>query len=72
LQTGILGVAELPFRLYMIVSWLAVLPWAVGAIILGRSLFSGNVGGIFVGVGVLVVAVVAVQLVRRKFARREN
>jgi uncharacterized membrane protein YdjX (TVP38/TMEM64 family) len=72
LQTGILGVAELPFRLYMIVSWMAVLPWAIGAIILGKGLFNGNVGGILVGVGVLVVAIVAVQLVRRKFARREN
>ena len=41
-QTGILGVAELPFRLFMIVSWLSLLPWVVGAISLGQGLFNGN------------------------------
>jgi uncharacterized membrane protein YdjX (TVP38/TMEM64 family) len=30
LQSYILGLAEVPFRLYMVVSWLCILPWAVG------------------------------------------
>lgn len=72
LQTAILGVAEVPFRLYMIVSWLALLPWAVGAIILGQGLFAGNVAALFAGLGVIVVAVIAVQMVRRKLVRRES
>jgi uncharacterized membrane protein YdjX (TVP38/TMEM64 family) len=72
LQTGILGVAELPFRLYMIVSWLALLPWVVGAIVLGKGLFDGNVAALIMGLGLLVVAVIALQLVRRKLARRES
>jgi uncharacterized membrane protein YdjX (TVP38/TMEM64 family) len=72
LQTGILGVAEVPFRLYMIVSWLALVPWVVGAIVLGKGLFDGNIAALFMGLGLLVVAVVAVQLVRRKLARRES
>jgi uncharacterized membrane protein YdjX (TVP38/TMEM64 family) len=72
LQTAILGVAEIPFRLYMIVSWLALLPWVIGAIILGQGLFSGNVAALFAGLGVIVVAVIAVQMVRRRFARRES
>lgn len=70
LQTGILGVAELPFRLYMIVSWLALLPWVIGAIILGQGLFKGNFGVVLIGLGVLVVASIAVQWIRRKFTRR--
>ncbi len=70
LQTGILGVAELPFRLYMIVSWLALLPWVIGAIILGRGLFNGNFGAVLMGVGVLVAATIVLQWIRRKYARR--
>lgn len=70
LQSILLGVAEAPFRLYMIVSWLAVLPWALGAIILGQGLLNGNVRGVIIGAGVLVVAVIGVQWVRKKYSRR--
>ena len=70
LQGYILGLAEVPFKLYMIVSWLCVLPWAVGAIIMGRGILNGNFKVAATGLGVLVVAVVLVQLVRRKYAKR--
>jgi len=72
LQCFVLGVAEAPFRLYLIVSWLALLPWALGAIVLGEGLFNGNFARAATGAGVLVVAIVAVQWARRRFARREN
>lgn len=72
LQCFVLGVAEAPFRLYMIVSWLAVLPWAIGAIVLGKGLFEGNVGAVLIGVGVLVVATILFQWLRRRFFRRES
>lgn len=72
LQSFVLGVAEAPFRLYMIVSWIAVLPWAVGAIVLGQGLFNGNFRAAAMGLGVLVVGVIAVQWVRQKFFGREN
>jgi len=71
-QTGILGVAELPFRLFMIVSWLSLLPWVVGAIILGQGLFNGNYGAVLAGVGVMIVATIVLQWIRRRFARRER
>jgi uncharacterized membrane protein YdjX (TVP38/TMEM64 family) len=73
LQCFVLGIAEVPFRLYMIVSFLALLPWVLGAIILGQGLFQGNFKVAATGVGVLVVAVIAVQWARRKyFTRREG
>jgi uncharacterized membrane protein YdjX (TVP38/TMEM64 family) len=72
LQSYILGLAEVSFRLYMIVSWLCVLPWAIGAVVLGRGLFEGNFGVVATGLGVLIAAVVAVQLIRRKLAKREG
>lgn len=72
LQTAILGVAEVPYRLYMFVSWLAVLPWAVGAIVLGKGLFNGNIAALLAGIGVIVAALIVVQWIRRKYARRED
>lgn len=68
-QAVICGLAEVPFRMYMIVSWLAILPWAIGGIILGKGLLSGDFGRAAMGVGVLVVAIVLVQWVRRKYFR---
>ena len=72
LQGYILGLAEVPFRLYMIVSWVCVLPWAVGAVVLGRGLFDGNFKVVATGLGVIVAAVAAVHLIRRKLAKREG
>lgn len=70
-QCFLLGVAETPFRLYLLVSWLAILPYAVAAIVLGQGLRNGNFGAIFAGVGVVVVAIVGVQWWRRRNARGE-
>jgi uncharacterized membrane protein YdjX (TVP38/TMEM64 family) len=72
LQSYILGLAAVPFRLYMIVSWLAVLPWAVGAVVLGRGILNGNFKVAAIGLGVIVFAIVVVQAVRRKLAKRES
>jgi uncharacterized membrane protein YdjX (TVP38/TMEM64 family) len=71
LQSYLLGLAEVPFRLYMIVSWLAVLPLALSVVLLGKAAREGNVGKIAVVIGLIVVAVTVVQIVRRKIAKRE-
>jgi uncharacterized membrane protein YdjX (TVP38/TMEM64 family) len=71
-QCFVLGIAEMPFRLYMIGSWLAILPWALGAVILGKGLFNGNYGVAAIGVGVLVLTITAVQIVRRRYFRHEE
>ncbi|MBC7369370.1 MAG: VTT domain-containing protein [Undibacterium sp.] len=71
-QGYLLGLAEVPFKLYMIVSWLCVLPWSVGAIIMGRGILNGNFKVAATGSGVLVVAAVVVQLVRKKYATRAD
>ncbi len=70
LQACILGVAQAPFRLYMIVSWVAILPWAIGGIILGKGLFQGNFAAVLLGISVLVAAGAAVHWVRKKYAQR--
>jgi uncharacterized membrane protein YdjX (TVP38/TMEM64 family) len=70
MQGYILGLAEVPFRLYMVVSWLAVLPWSLGAIIMGQGILNGNFKVALTGMAVLGVAVVAVQQLRKKYAKR--
>lgn len=72
LQSYLLGLAEVPFRLYMIVSWLAVLPLALAVVLLGKAAREGNVGKIAVVIGLIVVAVVLVQVARRWAAKREG
>jgi uncharacterized membrane protein YdjX (TVP38/TMEM64 family) len=72
LQSYILGLADVPFRLYMVVSWLCVLPWAAGAVVLGRGMLHGNFKMAAMGFGVIIAAVAAVHLIRRKVAKREG
>ena len=69
-QGYILGLAETPFRIYMIASWLCVLPWAAGAVVLGQGIMNGNFKLVGIGLAVIAVAVVAVQLLRKKFSKR--
>ncbi len=72
LQGYILGLADVPFRLYMLVSWLCVLPWAAGAVVLGRGMLEGNFKMAAMGFGVIIAAAAAVHLIRRKVAKREG
>jgi uncharacterized membrane protein YdjX (TVP38/TMEM64 family) len=70
LQSYILGMAEAPFGLYMVVSWLCQLPWGIGFIVLGKGLFNGNFKMAIYGVGLIVVASVIVQQLRKRYAAR--
>jgi uncharacterized membrane protein YdjX (TVP38/TMEM64 family) len=65
-QSYILGLAEVPFRLYMIASWLSVLPTVVAFIVLGKGIFNGNFRMVLYGVGVLVVVSVVVHMIRKR------
>ena len=44
LQCFLLGLAEVPFALYLIVSWLITVPWVIGGVVLGRGILDGNWG----------------------------
>ncbi len=72
LQACVLGLAEVPFWTYLIVSWLGMVPWALGGIILGKGIFSGKFGVAASGMGVLIVAVILVQIIRRRYFRRRT
>ncbi len=70
MQSYILGLAEVPFRLYMIVSWLCILPWSVAFVVLGKGVFNGNFKMAGTGVGVLVAATAFVHWIRKRYAAR--
>ena len=72
MQGYLLGLAEVPFRIYMIVSWICILPWALGAIVLGKGILNGNFKLVLYGMGVIVVAVVIVKAIRKRYAARVN
>lgn len=72
LQSYLLGLAEVPLRLFMIVSWLAVVPVASSAVVLGKAAREGHMGKIGLVLGVMVCVVIIVQVVRRKVAKRES
>ncbi len=67
LGSCILAVAEMPFRLYMMVSWLVALPWVVGGVVLGRGILGGEVKMIALGVGVLGAVMASVHWWRKKY-----
>lgn len=71
-QGYVLGIAEVPFGLYMLVSWLFQVPWAVGFIVLGQGLLKGNFAVAAKGLGVIVVVAVLVHWLRKKYAKREG
>ncbi|QYM78673.1 VTT domain-containing protein [Horticoccus luteus] len=69
-QCWLLALSGVPFGLYMIVSWLCLLPWLIGAVVLGQGIFTGNFKSVVGGLGLLIVAVVAVQLIRQRMKRK--
>lgn len=72
MQCYLLGMAEVPFGLYMIVSWVCLAPWVIGAIVLGQGILNGNFKVAATGIAVIVVAVVLVQWARRKFTKGKD
>lgn len=72
MQSYILGLAEVPFRLYMVTSWLCVLPAAVAGVVLGRGVLHRSFTMISLGVAVIVVATAAVHFIRKRYANRAN
>lgn len=68
LQCFLLGVAEMPFGLYMIVSWLCTVPWVIGGVVLGRGVLAGNFATVLIGISLLGAAAIAVRLLRKRLA----
>jgi len=70
MQSYILGLAHMPFRLYMVVSFLSSIPMTLALVILGKGVFNGNLSLVLTGAGVIVAASVAVNWMRKRYAAR--
>lgn len=69
-QNYALGFMRVPFGLYLPLSVLCNAPVVVGIVLSGAGLVGKDVKPLMVGVGLLVVAAVLVQLVRKRLAKR--
>ena len=72
LQSYLLGLARVPFGVYMVVSTLVPTAYIVGTILAGDALMRGDKGALAVAGGVFLLAVVGLQRLRKKLqaARR--
>jgi uncharacterized membrane protein YdjX (TVP38/TMEM64 family) len=70
LQSYILGLAEVPFRLYMVVSFLCNVPITIALVVLGKGILNGNLSLIITGIGVIAAASVAIHWIRKRYAAR--
>ena len=69
-QSYVLGLAGVPFSIYMVISMLVASVFAIGMIFFGESLMHGSSGLLVAGVSMLIAAFVAIRLVRGMVQRR--
>ncbi len=70
-QSYLLGLASVPFAIYMLVSVLVASFFAVGMVLFGESLMHGRTGLFVLAACVLIAAFVALRLVRNMMRRRQ-
>jgi uncharacterized membrane protein YdjX (TVP38/TMEM64 family) len=71
-QNFILGVAEVPFGLYLWVSWVCAIPYFTAGIILGKGMLQGNFKMVGLAIGVIVVAVVGIKWLRQRYVKQRE
>lgn len=70
-QNYILGLAEIPFKIYILVSVAVVSLNATGFVIFGKSIAEGKGGNIVFGVCLLIAAGLILHLVRKHLAKKK-
>lgn len=69
MQSYLLGLANVPFRIYYPFSFPPQILYAVGFVLFGDALVKGKVGGLIVAVSIIVAAGLLVNIVRRRHAK---
>jgi len=70
-QNYLLGVAEVPFRKYFIISFVLSMPQTAAFVLFGEALLHGKGKMILIAVSILVAAGAATQLLRKRFAAKK-
>ena len=71
LQSYLLGLAGIPFVTYFIISWIIYSSYACAFVLFGDALMHGRGKMALMAIGLFVVLTVWVQLLRRKYARKQ-
>ncbi len=69
LQSYLLGLGEVPFLTYMAVSWPVAMAYGTGFVLAGDAIVHGEARMAILGASVLVVAVIAVHLLRKHYGK---
>jgi uncharacterized membrane protein YdjX (TVP38/TMEM64 family) len=70
LQSYLLGLIEVPFTTYFLISWSTQVLIATGFIVLGSAFYSSSLGRALIAIVIVVLVTIIVQWVRRFLARR--
>ncbi len=71
LQSYLLGIAQVPFRIYFLISWIVAFVMSAGMIVLGNSFQSSSIGQIVFAVMLVAALFIMVRLVRRRLKEKE-
>ena len=72
LQSYLLGIAQVPFRIYFLISWSVAFLSSMGMIILGNSFQSSNVGQAVFAVFLVVALLIMVRLIRQRLKDKKS
>jgi uncharacterized membrane protein YdjX (TVP38/TMEM64 family) len=72
LQSYILGLIEVPFATYFLISWGTQVIIATGFIVLGSAFYSSSMGRAVIAVVIVVLVTIIIQWVRRYLAGRQG
>ncbi len=71
-QSYLLGLAQIPFRIYILPSLLAPLFNVTGIVMFGDAIAQGKVKWAVVGISLLIAAALGVHMVRKHYAKRKG
>ncbi|MDE3084016.1 MAG: VTT domain-containing protein [Verrucomicrobiota bacterium] len=72
LQSYLLGLAEIPFWMYLAISWTILMLYTVGLVIFGGALVNGKGGEALLGISLFVAVLLIIHILRRHYAKRRN
>lgn len=72
LKSFILGLARIPFGIFFIVSWPTTMGYAMGAIIFGDSLMTGDLSQAILGFGFMIAFLIGIKVAATCYSRRRG
>ncbi len=71
-QNYLLGLARIPFKIYLVISWAVQAAYAIAFILVGQSLFSGNSGMAIAGISLLIIIIFVTKILKNHYAKQDR